>query len=459
MNTELISKIDEMIEKYTPNLISDTIKLVNIKSVQGKPTKSAPYGKGPKKVLDAFTKMSKKAGFYTHNYNVGVMNAAMKPGNADLGIWIHGDVVPEGDGWSFEPYNAVEYKGCIIGRGSTDNKGQLAAVFNLFKIFKELGIELNYNPAIYLGSNEETGMNDVTEFLKVHTPPPLSLVPDGGFPVGYGGKGGMNVTLRSNAPLKDITFSAGQPSSPGRAIATLKLDKIPDVLPMCEIKKGAVTEISAFTPPRHGANPDPDGNMITNLSRALLDADLVDEADRRIFEFFKNVSQDIYGKYFGIDTEHEILGKLTVFSKSVDFVDGYVEFKLNIRYPLGTTYEKIVENIEKASKKVGFSVVYASSGTQPYLLDKNSETIKLLCDAANNVIETDGKPYTLSGGTYAHKLPNAYVFGTNANLPPDDFPKGKGGAHGIDEAANVGRLKRAMRIYARALLLLNDTKF
>ena len=459
MNEDLLIKIDEMIEKRTQYLVSDTIKLVNIKSVQGKPKKNAPYGKGPKKVLDTFKKMSRKSGFYTRDYNAGVMSSAMQPGDADLGIWLHGDVVPEGDGWSFEPYNAVEYKGCIIGRGATDNKGQLAAIFNLFKIFNELGIELNYNPAIYLGSNEETGMNDISEFLKAYTPPALSLVPDSGFPVGYGGKGGMNITLRSNAPLKNITFSAGQPSSPGRAVATLKSDKIPDALPMCEIKKWAVTEISAFTPPRHGANPDPNGNMITNLSRALLDADLVEEESRYIFEFFKTVSQDIYGKCFGIDTEHEILGRLTVFSKAVDFIDGYVEFKLNIRYPLGITYEQIVENIERASKKVGFSVVYTSSGTQPYLLDKNSELASLLCDAANSVTETDSEPYTLSGGTYAHKLPNAYVFGTNANLPPDDFPKGKGGAHGIDEAANIGRLKRAMRIYARALLLLNDIEF
>jgi succinyl-diaminopimelate desuccinylase len=93
------------------------------------------------------------------------------------------------------------------------------------------------------------------------------------------------------------------------------------------------------------------------------------------------------------------------------------------------------------------------------LLDKNSELVSLLCDAANSVTETDSEPYTLSGGTYAHKLPNAYVFGTNANLPPDDFPKGKGGAHGIDEAVSLDRLKRAMKIYARAMLALNDIRW
>lgn len=459
MNTELITKIDNLIEEYTERLVADTIKLVNIKSVQGKASRLAPFGEGPKKVLNAFAKMSKESGLYTKDYKVGVVSAAMKKGDIDLGIWLHGDVVPEGDGWSFEPYNAVEYKGCIIGRGATDNKGQLAAIYNLFKIFRELDVKLNYNPAIFLGSSEETGMLDVTEFLKAHTPPALSLVPDSDFPVGYGGKGGMNITLRGNTPLQSLTFTAGQPDSPGYARAIINSKNVPDTLPKCEIKLGEKTEISAFTPPRHGAHPDPDGNMITRLSEALLDADLVDHQDRYALEFFKTVSEDIYGKCLGIETEHGILGKLTVFSKSVDFKDGYVELSLNIRYPIGITFSKIVENIEKSAAKVGFSVISAHSGTEPYLLEKDNDTVKALCKASDDVIGGDKKPFTLSGGTYAHKLPNAYVFGTGANLPPEDFKKGQGGAHGIDEAASIERLKRAMRIYARALLSLNDVEF
>ena len=41
--------------------------------------------------------------------------------------------------------------------------------------------------------------------------------------------------------------------------------------------------------------------------------------------------------------------------------------------------------------------------------------------------------------------------------PPEDFPEGRGEAHGVDEAVSPDRLERAMRIYARALLRLNET--
>jgi succinyl-diaminopimelate desuccinylase len=64
----------------------------------------------------------------------------------------------------------------------------------------------------------------------------------------------------------------------------------------------------------------------------------------------------------------------------------------------------------------------------------------------------------MGGGTYAHNLPNAYVFGTSANRPPVDFEKGRGGVHGVDEAVSIDRLCRAMKIYARALLSLDRIK-
>ena len=82
--------------------------------------------------------------------------------------------------------------------------------------------------------------------------------------------------------------------------------------------------------------------------------------------------------------------------------------------------------------------------------------VQLLCRIANSVIGEDKKPFTMSGGTYAHRLPNAYVFGADGNLPPEDFEKGRGSVHGVDEAVSLARIKRMMKIYARALLKLNE---
>ena len=466
--SNLISLIDNEIEDCTSQLAADTIKLVNIKSVQSEALPGAPFGEGAKKVLDAFVKMAGTDGFYTTDYGVGVVSASMKKGEPDLGIWLHGDVVPEGDGWRFPPYDATEYRGCIIGRGATDNKGQLAAMLNLFRIFDKLGVELNYNPAIYVGSDEESGKRDLVGmegnpdargFINVHKPPRLSLVPDASFPVGYGGKGAINITLTAKEPISGYTFVAGLPESPGNATAVFESADIPENIDGCAVSRGACNEISAFSPPVHGAHPDPNGNMITILSTALLDNGLIPEADRSKLEFLRDVSKMVYGESLGIATEHEVMGKLTVNSRTVKCDDGYLSLLMSIRFPLGITGDEITEKVSRSAEASGFTLTSASIYTRPYMNERDNEIVRTLCRVSNEVTEEDKKPYTLSGGTYAHELPNAYVFGTNGNLPPDDFEKGRGGAHGIDEAVSLDRLKRAMKIYARALLALNDIRW
>ena len=132
---------------------------------------------------------------------------------------------------------------------------------------------------------------------------------------------------------------------------------------------------------------------------------------------------------------------------------------MNIRYPLGITYEEIIDKIGVYAEAVGFFITHATSGVLPYLLDPDTEIVRALCAAANEVTGEEQKPFTLSGATYAHRLPNAYVFGMSENRPPEDFPVGRGGAHGIDEAVSLDRLKRAMKIYARALLSLNNLEW
>lgn len=465
MDKQLLTQIDEKIAACRAELARTTIELVNIKSVQEPPLPGAPFGAGPRRVLDTVLNMGANEGFYCEDYGVGVVSTALCEGQPDVGFWLHGDVVPEGDGWDYEPYNAVEYKGCIIGRGATDNKGQLAAVFHLLRIFKELNVPLKFNPAMYVGSNEETGMadlvglpdnNDAKGFLNVCTPPRLSLVPDSGFPVGYGGKGGMTLYFKSRTPLVGWRLTAGLPEAPGRATATFESKALPCELPKCTVDGNTVT---AETPPRHGAHPDPNGNMITNISAALLDAVELSDEEHRLLEFFKLASLDTNGKALGIATTCEDMSPLTVFAGRITCEDGYPCISLNIRYPIGITYETIVERVSAAADAYGFSLDKQVRGVSPYRLDPNSAMIKLLHEAAEEVTGEGKAPFTLGGGTYAHRLPNAYVYGTNGNLPPDDFKSGHGGAHGIDESVSLDRLQRAMRIFARALLKLNEIEW
>jgi succinyl-diaminopimelate desuccinylase len=303
------------------------------------------------------------------------------------------------------------------------------------------------------------GNIDAPGFINVAKAPKLSLVPDSSFPVGYGGKGGMNFTLKSKTMLKSVKLTAGEPKSPGLATAKFNTGTVlPSSLPHCEIFADTLT-VTAYTPPRHGANPDPDGNMITRISEALIGADLISNGVKNVLEFLRDVSGDIYGEVLGIKCEHSVTGKLTVFAHKICDGDGYPELSINVRYPYSASFDEIKEKISAACEARGFELIKAQNGTPAYLLDGNSEIVQLLCKASREVLGEDLKPYTLRGGTYANRLPNAYPFGMSGNLPPEDFEKGRGGAHGVDEAVSISRLKRAMKIYARALIYLNNFKW
>ena len=461
----LLEKIDREIEAARSAVVADTIRFVNIKSVKGEALPGAPFGIGPKRMLDEFYRTAEGDGFYVRDYGVGVVSAAIKDAPIDLGIWIHGDVVPEGEGWTFSPYDAREYRGCIVGRGACDNKGQLAATYNLFKIFERLGIKLKYNAAIYLGSDEESGKCDIIGvpgnpdakgFINVEKPPRLSLVPDGSFPVGYGGFGSMTVKVKSKREISGFDFVAGQNDDPGLAVASFKGDVCLSYTPEgCELIDGG-RSVSSYTLPRHGTNPDPAGNMITILANALIGFRGVPDADKEILSVIRDLSLDIYGGWHPVSNKDDRLSRLIVYPKAVETVGNRLEMTLTMRYPYGFTFESVVEALSAHVASLGFEISYTKSTSRAYMLDKESEVVRLLTNISNGFCGVEKEPYILRGGTYAHDLPNAYVFGTDSNCPPDDFPKGRGGAHGVDECASVDRLLRMMKIYARALFSLED---
>ena len=82
-------------------------------------------------------------------------------------IYGHYDVQPadESDGWFADPFTVVEKDGRLYARGIVDNKGQtlihIATILELMKFNK-----LKYNVTFLLEGNEETGSDEIPEFLE-----------------------------------------------------------------------------------------------------------------------------------------------------------------------------------------------------------------------------------------------------------------------------------------------------
>ena len=88
---------------------------------------ACPYGEENGKALDFMLSTCKKFGFRTENLNNKVGFAEIGDGDSIIGVLVHLDVVPAGDGWHYEPFAATLDGDRIYGRGVIDDKGPAVA--------------------------------------------------------------------------------------------------------------------------------------------------------------------------------------------------------------------------------------------------------------------------------------------------------------------------------------------
>ena len=188
---ELRAAVDAFVAANEENVVRDIKRLVDINSVEGTPEPGKPFGAGPAAALDEALKMAAEMGLSTNNCE-GYMGWAELPGETDkqIATITHLDVVPQGNGWTADPFDMQVRDGWIIGRGVADDKGPSVLCLYALKFLKEHNVPLKYGVRALLGANEETGMEDVEYYLKNYPAPDFCFSPDAEFPVCNGEKGG-----------------------------------------------------------------------------------------------------------------------------------------------------------------------------------------------------------------------------------------------------------------------------
>ena len=81
-------------------------------------------------------------------------------GTPSLITCAHLDAVPEGGGWTFDPYEAVIKDGKIFGRGAYDAKARITVYVMAAKVIKEAGFRLKGDLVGCFTVDEETGGED-----------------------------------------------------------------------------------------------------------------------------------------------------------------------------------------------------------------------------------------------------------------------------------------------------------
>ncbi|MCU9614257.1 dipeptidase PepV [Caldibacillus lycopersici] len=460
----------EEVQKRKEQLLADTIGLLKIKSVldEEHATEDAPLGIGVRDALLYMLSKGDKSGFTTKNLDNLAGHIEFGSGEELIGVLCHVDVVPEGDGWSTDPYSGEIKDGKIFARGALDDKGPTMAAFYAVKILKELGLSLSKRVRIIIGTDEESNWRCVKHYFEHEEMPSSGFAPDADFPIINAEKGISSMDLlykKENNSIAEAayiveSFTAGRrynmvPDYADAVLATNLAEinglkeqfqqyiqshqlqgRIEEVNGKIQL---AVEGISA-----HAMEPDNGKNAGIYLA-AFLSNQKLDKASKGYFTFINETFfGDTRGKNLQVAYADDISGELTVNAAIFSYhsKEGG-KIGINFRYPVTFNMEKGKETIEKLVQTKGFTIG-SFSDSKPHHVDKNNPLIKTLQKVYEEQTGEKAELLSIGGGTYARSLTSGVAFGPLFPGKPDV-------AHQKDEYIEIADLLKATAIYAQAI--------
>ena len=458
MNDEIRNRLEQWIDAHFDELLEDLKALVRVPSVATYEDANTPYGADCLAALRSMLALAGKYGFETQNLDdrCGVMTRRKRDEWID--IWCHLDVVPAGEGWllttPFEPRLTEDY---LIGRGADDNKGPAVGMLYVLRALEELGIPTRHGLRLCVGTDEEHGMSDAVYFTRHYPSGRLSVIADSGFPVCYGEKGMIEAQIVSDAPLERVTsIRAGIAGNmiPDRAELTLRGSaSVQDRWVTSQPCQGG-TRLAATGLSRHSAFPEGSVNAIHELTKAALGTGLLSPGDARTLGFFTRVNDDWLGTALGIAASDAVSGPTTCAGTLLSMrEDGRAAMYVNVRHCIGADSKGLLEAMSSACRAQGCRLEVLNVSAPNYF-PREHPVVDAMTDVYNRMTGESSKPFVMGGGTYARKLPNALAFGLGGMDKPETtlFAPGHGGAHQPDEGLYLPNFKRALSIFAMALL-------
>lgn len=469
-----MTKIDWLneVEKRKEALLKDTRELLHIKSIldEDHTLPDAPLGKGVKQALEFMLKLGEKDGFIAKN--VGNVAGHLEFGEGDelLGILCHVDVVPEGDGWTSDPFAAEIRDGKIFARGALDDKGPTMAAYYAMKIVKELGLPLNKRVRMIIGTDEESNWRCVEHYFKHEEMPTLGFAPDADFPIIQAEKGISDFDLaqqkrmiqKNDSLLEVQSFNAGKRYNmvPDYAKAIIRhfdheaelAQKFTHFMNRFGVESQYHLENSELTlevkgVSAHGMEPNNGKNAGLFLAEFLSKQNL----DAQAADYFQFVSRyffnDSRGVNFGVNYSDDLSGELTINVGKLSYSNETGgKAGLNLRYPVTNNMDNTKEKIEAVIRQEGFTLENFSD-SKPHYVDENDFLIQTLKKVYEEQTGEKAELLAIGGGTYARSLKSGVAFGPLFPGRPDI-------AHQKDEFIMVDDLIRSAAIYAQAIFEL-----
>ena len=443
-------KYAKLTKKYEKPLMDNLKGLVAINSVFDEATadEKNPFGEGVSKALKYFEALAKKDGFQVTNYDNKVVEAIVGEGKKNITIMAHADIVPVGTGWSQDPFQVVEKKGVVYGRGVADDKGPLLSAYYGLLALKENNLLGKYRVRFLVGGNEESGslcMEHYFHTLKKEEPT-YGFSPDSDFPVVFAEKAIMNFEVRKKVNIPGLlSLKGGTAPNSVIELCTMQIELNDDIVPFLVknypdaeiLTRDDIVNITFHGKAAHGSTPQLGVNAGMNAVKCL--ADYTQNKDLlKIVECYS----DVYGKGCRATGYSHDMGQNSLNVGLIDYQDGEISLVVNFRFVETCKPADLKSNIIAASRPLNVKFF----GTSPLLyFKKDSPLIKTLVNAYRaETGDNETQPLAIGGGTYAKETSNVVAFGL-------EYPGWNSKMHSVGEQIRVEALNQGMAIYARAI--------
>ncbi len=476
IDKETDGRISAWLDEHFSEILEDWTELCRIPSIKSEPDTDAPYGKECARALSFAAKLFEKYGFETElDTKSGYALAYFGDGDKTIGLFSHSDVVPVGEGWIYtEPFEPRIIDGrTLVGRGVEDNKSGVIETLSIMRMMREGIIPLVGRIVAFIGSNEETGMEDIKSFAKDRPMPDISFIPDGGYPLSMGEKGICNLYAVSDESFSDIASISG-----GEAF-NIVLDKVKikirktDALSRELMKKTEECEnvsvditgdeilVTAHGIAKHASEPEGSLNACAVAFGILSECESIAENDRKIMKNALPLIEAGFGEGAGIAHTDESFGRLTMVNGMVGTDESRLSLSFDIRYGSSLDGNNMISSLSDNLSDIGFSLKDVKNN-EGFILEGAQELAEELEGIYRELTGKDERRFFMGGGTYARCLKNAISIGTFAypeGYTPFEMPAGHGGAHQCDEMIDLDAFRLGIRINARYIMAADRSCF
>ena len=471
------SSWQKMVPKYYDQWLQDLKTLVKIPSVKSIQTNDArhPYGVAVKQALEQMLTFAERDGlrFGCVADRVGYIEYGPELATEAVGILVHVDVVPAGDGWSSAPFEPIQQEHFLIGRGVDDMKASTMLSYYAIKLIADQQLAVKNKIRLIIGTDEENDWSDLPYYFQKEGIPEIGFSPDGEFIVENAEAGIANFMVSfsdcKQGRVQLLNFDSGIAGNVVPGLAVAKISGIADyfVTEKLEyfLEKNANVDITAVVQTvsdgleirmtgkqAHGSTPEVGVNAGTYLANFLTQFDFSGEA-AAFLQFLGCVAHlDYFGEQVGLSFNQVDMGPLVVsygLQKFVSGGDGYLS--INIRYPTGITEKKMATIIKQRVKALHASVLVQKDELLPHLTPKNDIVIETLLESYATVM---GQPTVLHysmGASYGRLIKRGAAFGTRFSWQATT-------AHQANERYDLENYPKAMAILVESIYRLGNIK-